>query len=148
MKALKKFTFILCIATCLLSCSKNDEDSGDCTLCSYTKTANETAGTVASSLDGKYELTMHHADAKSPFADGTKANFTISKNVLTVEISGEECMTLKNPILTTAGSTEVKFKDTCNKNITYDVSMTPSGELNEINISDLNGTWLGQFNDR
>ncbi|TVZ56029.1 hypothetical protein OD91_1308 [Lutibacter sp. Hel_I_33_5] len=138
--------FILSI---IISCSKNDENTGggNCSEeCVYTITANETAGTAASSLDGVHNLTMHHADAASPYPDGTKAKFTIANNVLTVEIDGK-CITIKNPILTVAGSTEVKFKDSCRDKISYDVSEN-KGSLNEVNISDLNGKWLGQFNDR
>lgn len=150
MNTLKKLTTIFFSLIVIISCSKNNEpsNSGDCaTLCEYTIASGETAGTAASSLDGSYNLTMHHADAASPFPDGTKAKFTINNNVLTVEIDGKECITIKNPVLTTAGSTEVKFKDTCRDKITYDVSEN-NGKLNEINISDLNGKWLGQFNDR
>lgn len=150
MKSLKKVVIVIFSLVFFISCSKsNNSNNSACdTVCEYTLASGETAGTTASSLDGTYNLTMHFANVASPFADGTKGEFTINNNVLTVKIDGFDCMTLKNPILTTAGSTEVKFKDTCRDKVTYDVSMTSTGELNEVNISNLSGKWLGQFNDK
>ncbi|MCI2229723.1 hypothetical protein MC378_11145 [Polaribacter sp. MSW13] len=56
-------------------------------------------------------------------------------------------ITNKNPILTTSGSTEIQFRNTCTYQISFDVSMTRSGELKETNISSTEtNPWLGQFN--
>jgi len=145
MNTIKKIAFTLML-TLIFACS-NNSGNDDCEECSYNKTSSETAGTVAVA-DGVYNLTLHFPTSGSPFVDGTKGKFTISDNTLTVEIEGKECIVLKNPILTTSGSTEVKFKDTCRDEISYDVSSAGNNQLNEINISTLDGTWLGQFNDR
>jgi hypothetical protein len=151
MKSLKKITLTLFTLMAFFACSNNDDtSSGNCaTVCEYTLTSNDTAGTADKSIEGTHNLTMSYAAANSPFADGTKATFTLIDNVLTVEIEGQDCITIKNPRLTTAGSTEIQFRDTCRDNISYDVSMATAGGLNEINISSTtNSTWLGQFNDR
>lgn len=148
MKILKNVTITVLFIIVSISCSSSKSGNDLCdTECEYTIAAGETAGTVASSLDGTYNLTFNFAASGAPFTDGTTGTFTINNNELTVEINGKECMTIKNPILTTAGSSEVKFKDTCRDQISYDVSEV-NGKLNEINISSINGTWLGQFNDR
>ena len=130
----------------VVACSKNNS-SGDCDSCSYSKVSGETDATVSSTIVGKYELTMHYANSTSPYPDGTKATFTISETELLVEISGKGCITLKNPVFTAPGATEVVFKDTCRDNMLYGVSRTSAGALNEINISTLTGTWLGQFKE-
>ncbi|MGK0414279.1 MAG: hypothetical protein ACJA1B_002502 [Polaribacter sp.] len=150
MKSLKKITFTLFTAMAFFACSNNDNtSSGSCaTVCEYTLTSSDTAGTAATSIEGSYSLTMHFPDVASPFPEGTKATFTLMNNVLTVEVDGKECITIKNPRLTTSGSTEVQFRDTCRDKISYDVSES-NGALNEINISSTeDGKWLGQFNDR
>lgn len=148
MKSIKKITLLIFSAIIISACSSNNENDGDCETCTYTLTASDTAGIAAASLDGTYNLTMHYADAASPYPDGTKATFTIANNVLTVEIEGHECITIKNPRLTTPGSTEVQFRDTCRDKISYDVS-EGNGVLNEINISTTDtNKWLGQFNDK
>ena len=150
MKTLKQISLILFTTFILTSCSNdNDTSLGNCsTLCEYTLTSNDTPGMAASSIEGTYELTMHFPDAESPYPEGTKATFTLLNNVLTVEIDGKECITITNPRLTTAGSTEVQFRDTCRDKISYDVSES-NGTLNEINISSTESNkWLGQFNDR
>lgn len=150
MISFKKITLIFFAATVLLACSSNSKSNpGNCaTVCEYTLASGETAGTAATSIEGEHNLTMSFADAASPFSDGTKATFTLINNILTVEVDGQECITIKNPILTTSGSTEIQFKDTCRDNLVYAVSMTQNGDLNEINLGDLNGKFLGQFNDR
>lgn len=150
MRNFKQVLFFLLTTTLFLSCSSNNDSEGNCdTVCKYTLTANDTAGTAAASIEGTYNLTMHYPDAASPFDEGTKATFTLLNNVLTVEVEGQKCITIKNPRLTTAGSTEIQFRDTCRDKISYDVSMTSNGELNEINISSTEtGKWLGQFNDK
>jgi hypothetical protein len=151
MKTLKKVLTTLLITAFFIGCSSNDDSSsGNCnTECEYTLTSSDTAGTAATSIEGTYNLTMHFPDAASPFSEGTKATFTLLNNILTVEIEGQDCITIKNPRLTTAGSTEIQFRDTCRDKISYDVSMISTGELNEINISSTEtNKWLGQFNDR
>ncbi|MEE9407315.1 MAG: hypothetical protein V3V28_04475 [Polaribacter sp.] len=151
MKTLKNISTTILTIMLLVSCSSNDNSSnGSCdTVCEYTLTSTDTAGTAATSIEGVYNLTMHFPDAASPYPEGTKATFTLMNNILTVEVEGEECITIKNPRLTTAGSTEIQFRDTCRDKISYDVSMAPSGGLNEINISStVDNKWLGQFNDR
>ena len=150
MKTLKKITLSIFTVLIISACSSNSSNTpGSCnTVCEYTLTSNDTAGTAATSIEGTYNLTMHFPDAESPFPEGTKAIFTLLDNVLTVEVEGQECITIKNPRLTTLGSTEVQFRDTCRDMISYDVSEN-NGALNEINISSTtNGKWLGQFNDR
>ncbi|QNM84669.1 hypothetical protein H9W90_10720 [Polaribacter pectinis] len=148
MKTFKKITLLFLTISLAIACSSESSSSG-CETCEYTIASGETAGTAAKSIEGTYNLTMHFADAASPYPDGTKATFTLMDNVLTVEVAGEECITIKNPRLTTAGSTEIQFRDTCRDKISYDVSMTQSGELNEINISStVDSKWLGQFNDK
>ena len=151
MKSLKLITILLSLIGILNSCSSSNDDSpGSCAIvCEYAITSGETPGTAATSIEGTYNLTMHFPDAASPYPEGTKATFTLLDNVLTVELDGQECITIKNPRLTTAGSTEIQFRDTCRDNISYDVSMTQTGDLNEINISSTtDNKWLGQFNDR
>ncbi len=147
----KKIAASLLMAVSVLGCKKSSTTptAGACsTECSYTFASGDVAATVASTLKGTYNLSMKYADAASPFPDGTKAKFTIDDNKLIVEIDGKPCITLKNPKNTGLGSNEIRFVDNCDKNITYDVSQTPTGSLNEINISTLGYTWLGQFNDR
>lgn len=146
MKTLYKTTVLL-IALLVTACtSNNDEPSGGtcATTCTHTLASGETAGTVPSSLDGTYELTYHSAQPGSPFTNGTKAKFTISNNVLTVEVEGKDCITIKNPVL--IGSNNYKFKDSCRDNIGYNVSPNNGGaSLNEINIEPLGQGWHGQF---
>lgn len=140
---------IPCIFAILLfasSCS-NDDDSkpkGDCgKVCEGTIGSGETAGTVASSVVGKYTLTLQYATANSPFPDGTKGEFEVfSDNTLSVKIDGK-CVTITKPIAT--GSAEVVFKDTCVFNLFFAVSESSNGGLNEINIGSPTGGFLGQF---
>ena len=150
MKNLTKTLSFLLFAILIFSCSSSSNSSGSncATVCEYTLASGETAGTAAASIEGTYNLTMSYADAASPFPEGTKATFTLLDNILTVEVEGQDCITIKNPKLTTSGSTEIQFKDTCRDNLIYAVSMTKDGDLNEINLGDLKGKFLGQFNDR
>lgn len=139
---IKVITLVLFIAACT---SNNDEpSSATCaTTCEYTLASGENAGTMPSSLDGTYELTYHSAQPGSPFTNGTKAKFTIANNVLTVEVEGKDCITLKNPVL--IGTNNYKFKDSCRDNIGYNVSPNNGGSFNEINIEPLGQGWHGQF---
>lgn len=146
MKYLQKIIFYFFSIVITVSCSKNNNnsDSDNCTECSYTIASGETAGTVPTALEGTYNLTYHHAQTGSPFTDGTTAKFTINNNILTVEIEGQECITIKNPIKTSPS--ENTFKDTCRDNYMYSVSVhAQTGGLNEINLSSISGTWYGQF---
>lgn len=147
MKILQKIMIVLFTSALVIGCSKSG-GSGDCSACAYTKVSGETDATTATSLHGEYQLTMHYASTNSPFPDGTKATFTISEKELIVAVEGKDCITLQNPVFMQAGATEVVFKDTCNENIMYGVSITSTGKLNEINIATISGTWLGQFNDK
>ena len=143
MKNLKTFTlsFLTLIA---VGCNNNNSSNSICeTVCEYTVASGETAGTIVNGSDGSYELTFDYAVAGSPFTNGTKAKFTLNTNVLTVEVTGKECITIKNPIKTS--QTEYTFKDTCRDNLSYAVSATPNGDLNEVNVSSTSGTWFGQF---
>jgi hypothetical protein len=151
MKNSKKILFSSFIALAAFGCKKKDTTSapaGTCsTVCSYTLASGETAATASSGLEGTHNLTYCCAQTGSPFTVGVKGKFTISGNTLTVEIEGKECITLKNPRNTGPGTDEIKFIDNCRDNLSYDVSKTASGALNEINISSVSGTWLGQFNN-
>ena len=142
MKRIKFLAIAIFIAT--IGCNSNSNIGLCATECEYTIATGETAGTVPATLDGTYELTLQFASSNSPFPDGTMGSFTIENNMLTVEIVGEECITLKNPIETSPS--EWTFKDTCRDNLIYSVSVTPSGELNEVNLGNLSFSFLGQFN--
>ena len=143
MKNLKKVILIISISFFIVSCSSNDANTLGCETCSYTIAANETAGTVATSLNGTHETTFSSFNTASPVADGTKATFTIANNELTVEIEGEACITLKNPIQTSAS--EVVYKDDCRDNLAYAVSTNQTGDLNEVNLLSLSNAFYGQF---
>lgn len=126
-------------------CTSNDTSSpSGCDECSYTVASNETAGTVHASLNGVHNLTFAFAQAGSPFTDGTAATLTIDNNTLTIEIAGRDCITLKNPIQTSAS--ETTFKDTCRDNLMFAVSVNQSGGLNEVNVMSTSNNWFGQFN--
>lgn len=137
--------FIVCIITCLTSCStNNDTNLASCdTVCEYTLASGETAGVVPTSLDGTYTLTYGFAQPGSPFTDGVMGTFTVSNNELTVEIDGFECITLRNPVL--IGTNNYKFKDDCRDNIGYNLSPNNDGSFNEINIEPLGNGFFGQF---
>ena len=105
--------------------------------------SNETAGTASSSLEGTYNVVLDFATAQSPFPEGTTATFTLSNNVLRVEISGEDCITLENPIET--GTSEWTFIDDCRDNYIYGISQNQNGEFNEINLGTTSFQFLGQF---
>lgn len=145
MKTLQKIASALFISILIVSCNNNgDANESNCsTVCEYTITSNETAAAAISGSDGSYELTFDYAKTGSPFTNGTKAKFTLLNNVLTVEVEGKDCITIKNPIQTSPS--EYTFKDTCRDNLSYSVSATSNGQLNEINVSSTNGTWFGQF---
>ena len=148
--ALKSFTLLIILS--MLSCIANDNDddmtASSCSnTCDYTLNSGETAGTVPSTLDGTYELTFAKDSQSSNtyYADGVKGTFTISNNTLTIEVEGKDCITLTNPIQTSAS--ENTFKDTCGRNIVYAVSAKSDGSLNEINAITISNRFLGQFTE-
>jgi hypothetical protein len=144
MKLLRKFSYLFVATLLISSCTSNTQNTSGCdTECAYTLAAGETAGTVPTSLEGTYNLTYGFAQTGSPFTNGTTATFTIVNNELTVEVSGQECITLKNPVL--IGTNNYKFKDDCRDNIAYNVSPNNNGAFNEINVEPLGQGWLGQF---
>ncbi len=147
MKSRIKFAVSLCLLFTLAACTSNDTSSASgCDECVYTFAGNETAGTVPSSLDGVHNLTFSSSQPGSPYSDGTTAKFTLDNNELTVEIDGQDCITLKNPVQ--FSNTEVAFNDSCNANVAYFISASQNGTLNEINVmsdSSTPFTFYGQF---
>jgi len=148
MKTIKTLLLVTLFTTFLACESNNNDMEIACeNTCDYTLASGETAGMVPSSLDGTYTLTF----AKNPqssntyYADGVMGAFTISNNTLTIEVEGKECITLSNPVQTSPS--ENTFKNTCGTNLTYAVSTTSNGDLNEINIGNLNNQFLGQFTE-
>lgn len=117
----------------------------DCsTVCEPAPSAGETAATIPAGIVGTHSLTLQYAGATSPYTNGTAGTFVIgADNTLQVTIDGA-CITLKNPITRTS-SVEFVFKDSCNKNLEYQVSVTPSGGLNEVNYGPVGGGYHGQF---
>lgn len=144
MKKIRYFFLILLLIS-TVACNSNDEEEnlGNCETCTYTPKPNETAGIAPSSLEGTYNVVLDFATAQSPFPEGTAATFTLSSNILTVEISGEACITLENPIQT--GTSEWTFIDNCRDNYIYGISQNQNGEFNEINLGTTNFQFLGQF---
>lgn len=141
-----KLLIVCFIAILLVECKSNSDESGLCgTECTYTVTSSQTAGTVPASLEGIYNVVLDFATDQSPFTVGTEATFTLENNVLTVEIAGEPCITLRNPIET--GTSEWTFIDDCRDNYIYGVSQNQNGELNEINLGTTNFQFLGQFKE-
>lgn len=127
-----------------MKCKSNSDDANLCaTECSYTLQSGQTAGTAPVSLEGIHNVILDFATPESPFPVGTEAVFTLENNVLTVEIAGEECITLKNPIQT--GTSETTFIDDCRDNLIYGISQDQNGDLNEINIGTTSFQFLGQF---
>ncbi len=141
---MKNFKFLLlAISIFIFSCTNNSNSTGCATECAYTVSSSQTAGTAPASLEGTYNVILDFATANSPFPVGTEATFTLENNVLTVEIVGQECITLKNPIET--GTSEWTFIDDCRDNYIYGISQNQNGELNEINRGTTSFQFLGQF---
>lgn len=140
-----KYVSILFIAIVALSSCDKDEEENLCsgTECVYTLGAGETVGSLPASLDGVYNLTSQYAQPGSPFPDGTTGTFTLAGDVLTVEIAGEACITLKNPYQTSPS--EEVFVDDCRDNLLYAVSESSNGGLNEVNIGSLASGFYCQF---
>ncbi len=128
------------------SCNNNNDTDPNCsTSCSYTLTSNETAGNVPAALEGTFTLTYTEIVAGAPFANAVMGSFTLTNNTLTVEIDGMDCITLNNPIQTSAS--EVTFVDNCRDNLKFAISVTQSGTLNEVNVSSLSNQFFGQFTE-
>ena len=145
MKFLKKFSYVIVLSLMVSACTSNTQNTSGCaTECSYTLASGETAGTAPTSLEGTHNLTFDFAQTGAPFTNGTTGTFTLVNNELTVEISGQDCITLKNPVQTSPS--EYTFKDDCRDNLSYAVSSNQSGALNEINVQSLSNNWYGQFN--
>jgi len=148
MKKLSYILFITLLSTVVISCDNNDDTDmssvANCdNVCDYTLTSGQNAATVPSGLDGTYNMIYDYAQTGSPFANGTTATFILSNNTLTVEIEGEDCITLNNPVL--IGTDNYKFMDNCVNSIGYNVSANTDGSLNEINVEPLGVGWYGQF---
>lgn len=141
----------------VVACKKTEETDttnqptgGTCDgqVCEPALLSDETATNIPTGIQGSFSCTYNYAEANSPFADGTKAIFTLTTgNELIVEIEGEDCYTLKNPALRFDGATgNYFFKDDCVKNLCYNVSENQLGTLNEINVQPYSGVgWYGQF---
>lgn len=130
----------------LVSCNNNNNSTATCsTTCSYTLTANETAGTVPPTLEGTFSLVYTEIVAGAPFSNNVMGTFTLANNQLTVEIDGMDCITLNNPIQSSA--IEVTFVDNCRDNLKYAISVTQSGALNEVNVSSISNQFFGQFTE-
>jgi hypothetical protein len=144
--------FIFPFAVTILVCSCSDDDDamtpppvvGNCaTVCEYTIGAGETAGMVPASLHGVLNLTVDFATPQSPFPVGTAATFTVSATEMTVEIDGQPCITLRNPI--ESGTVEKTFIDDCRDDYIYGISADQQGNLNEINLGTTSFQFLAQF---
>ncbi|WP_435414498.1 hypothetical protein [Polaribacter aestuariivivens] len=144
MKPTKKLTAFLLFISVLISCTSNEKDNNNCETCTYAVAAGETAGSVPTTLQGEFNLTLDISLNGYSKTAGTKAKFIIDAKQLTVEIDGDECLILKNPTVS-ANGVEFTFKDTCRDNIMYAISEKSSGGLNEINVVTLNGQFYGQF---
>lgn len=144
MKKLRYF-FLTLLLISSVACNSNDDEENlvNCETCTYTPKSNETAGTTPSSLEDTYNVVLDFATAQSPFPEGTTASFPLSNNVLTVEISDEACITLKNPIQT--GNSEWTFIDDSRDNYIYGISQNQNGDFNEINLGTTSFEFLTQF---
>lgn len=148
---MKLFKQIMCFSAFTIlffSCSSNDNDtdSSGCEECVYTIPAGETAGSVPASLHGEFNLTLDFTTNGYSLPVGTQARFVVSATEMIVDIDGEECITLRNPTVS-ANQVEFTFRDNCRDNLAYSISSSSSGGLNEINVGDLNFTFLGQFKE-
>lgn len=148
MKTVKKTTLLFLFVSLVFSCSSSDEDpeGGDnvCnTKCAYTIVSGEVSGTIPTSIYGTYDLNYTNEEANSPFKNNQAGRFVISKNTLTISISGEKCITITNPVA--RGKDNYLFKDTCRDNLTYNVSVNSNGTFAEVNIEPFGQGFYGQF---
>jgi len=149
MKTLK-LSCLLLMVLFFQACSDddNEDSSANCsTVCEYTLEAGQDPGSVPAGLHGELNLVLDLATPQSPFPEGTTATFTVSETEMTVEIEGEECITLRNPYRI-PGTTEDNFVDDCRDNYIFGISGDQNGNLNEINLGSIAGgsiQFLGQF---
>lgn len=137
---------ILFMAIILLaSCKKEEETLCSGAECNYTLGAGETAGSLPSSLNSEYNMSVYYSNPGSPFALNTNGKFTLDGNTLTIEIDGEACITLRNPYQ--SSPSEITFVDDCRDNLIYSVSESALGGLNEINVGSLSMTFYCQFRE-
>jgi hypothetical protein len=141
---------ILLLTALLISCSEDDSEditSNCATVCEYTLEAGQDPGSVPASLHGELNLVLDFATSASPFPEGTAATFTVSETEMTVEIDGQECITLRNPYRI-PGTSEDNFIDDCRDDYIFGISADQNGNLNEINLGSIAGgniQFLGQF---
>lgn len=126
------------------SCKKNDPTSTTCgsAVCTYTLQSGETAGTTPAGIVGKYSLTYYEVNSGGPFKAGDKADFELTADNKMIVTFANDCIVLENPVQTSPS--EVAFKDNCKHNASFAASKTPSGGLNEINVSS-GSSFYGQF---
>lgn len=141
MKTLK-YLMIVALTVIVFGCSSAN-DADDCEVCNYTVPSSETAGTVPAALIGTFNLTLDLSLNGYSVQQGTNGTFTVSATQMIVDIDGEECITLNNPIQTSPS--EWTFKDNCRDDLMYAISLGSSGSLNEVNVITINGTFIGQF---
>lgn len=145
MKILKKIILVSLTFLAFYSCSSSDENSSDCLECNYSLVSGESAATVSNQLIGTFNLTLDFVASNTySVSEGTKATFTVYEKEMTIEIEGEDCITLINPIASQS-ATEFVFKDNCRDDYMYAISENSSGGLNEVNVISLNGTFLAQY---
>lgn len=145
MKSFKLIIYVFITFIALIGCSKNASDSnGNCETCIYTVTAGESVATVPNEILGQFDLILEYSQGGYAFANGTKGKFTISEKEMIIEIEGQDCITLKNPVAS-ANQVEFTFTDNCRDNLKYSASISSNGGLNEINVGTISGTFYGQF---
>lgn len=128
----------------LNSCNKETKCSNTCeeAIPSYYTSTVTPEGTR-----GDYKLTYTAVQAGGAFSDGDKINVTVKEDQLVVKF-GSKCISVGNPYNPYGpGITEASFKDNCEFDVIFAVSENSDGDFNEINISDLNGMFLGQFKE-
>lgn len=147
MKTLQKLSLLLLSILVFADCSSSDDNDNqtiDCTtVCSYTATSGQTAASVPATAHGTFDLTYQFASANSPFANGTTGTFSLSATTLVVNIDGEDCIKLENPVA--RGAENFLFIDNCRDNITYNVSTNTDGTFAEVNIEPIGTGFFGQF---
>lgn len=141
---MRKLGILFVVIILLASCKKEDEATL-CTgaECNYTLSSGQTAGSLPSALNDEYNLAVDFASPGSPYTLGTNGKFTLDGDVLTVEIDGEACITLRNPYQ--SSPSEITFVDDCRDNLIYSISENSQGSLNEVNVGSLSMAFLCQF---
>lgn len=116
-------------------------------VCDPSVASDETAANVPAELAGSYDTVYDYAQTDSPFSNGDAATFEITTDDrLIVTIAGS-CISIGNPVFRfSATSGNYTFKDTCDRDIAYNVSADISGAFNEVNVEPTDGPgWFGQF---